>query len=99
MDKNEQGIQVNLLYPLSMYYVGAIEGVPTLEEQYQILAESREYSEKTKTRIDPYSIDEPVIALNLMMEKLEQYEYFEGVRNIVNNLLSQNRKPQELFRS
>lgn len=99
MDKNEQSIQVNLLYPLSMYYVGAIEGVPTLEEQYQILAESREYSEKTKTRIDPYSIDEPVIALNLMMEKLEQYEYFEGVRNIVNNLLSQNRKPQELFRS
>lgn len=99
MDKNEQGIQVNLLYPLSMYYVGAIEGIPTLEEQYQILAESREYSEKTKTRIDPYSIDEPVIALNLMMEKLEQYEYFEGVRNIINNLLSQNRKPQELFRS
>lgn len=99
MDKNEESIQVNLLYPLSMYYVGAIEGVPTLEEQYQILAESREYSEKTKTRIDPYSIDEPVIALNLMMEKLEQYEYFEGVRNIVNNLLSQNRKPQELFRS
>lgn len=99
MDKNEQSVEVNLLYPLSMYYVGAIEGVPTLEEQYQILAESREYSEKRKTRIDPYSIDEPVIALNLMMEKLEQYEYFEGVRNIVNNLLSQNRKPQELFRS
>lgn len=99
MDKKEQNVEVNLLYPLSMYYVGAIEGVPTLEEQYQILAESREYSEKTKTRIDPYSIDEPVIALNLMMEKLEQYEYFEGVRNIVNNLLSQNRKPQELFRS
>jgi len=99
MDKNNKDVKPELLYPLSMYYEGAIEGVPNLEEQYQILAECREYSEKKNSRVDPYSIDEPVLALNLMMEKLEQYDYFEGVRNIVNNLLTQNRRPQELFRS
>lgn len=90
---------IRLVYPLEMYYPNGVEGMVSEAEEAAIIAAYRDYEERIGKPIDPNDKHAAVQAFNLMLEKVRQNDYFSGVREIVNLLLSRNRTPEEIFRN
>lgn len=90
---------IRLMYPLELYYPDGVPGVPTDEEQAATLAAYRAYAETVGRKLDADDPHPAVRALHDMLDTMRQYDYFKGVRDMVNALLSGNRTPEELFRA
>lgn len=88
--------KINTLNPIEMYYPKYFSSIPNEEEQFTILTKYREFkknSEIAKTEEDK-EIEKSFKILN---EIIEKKDYFEGVRIIINQLLS-NQEPSEIFK-
>lgn len=89
--------KLNLLYPLEMYYVDYFESFPNDEEIYHIIADYREMIANSDISKEQKKAKE--LSINLLTEKISQYDYFDGVRNILEQFFLGNKNPAEIFES
>lgn len=93
MTKNK----INLIYPLEMYYPDYFKDFPTEEEIYHIIADYREVIADQSSSIEDKKAKE--LSLSLLQEKIKEYDYFKGVRNILEQFFLENKNPAEIFES
>lgn len=84
--------EISLLNPLKMYYPDYFKDIPNDEEQFSLLSRYRELL-KIGTEEE---INEVEKSFQLLNEMLEKRDYFDGVRNILNQLLS-GKEPTDIF--
>lgn len=94
---NENKNKLTLLYPLEMYYIDYFKDFPNDEEIYHIIADYREAIASIDISKEEKKAKE--LNINLLMEKMSQYEYFDGVRNILEQFFLGNKNPAEIFES
>lgn len=83
-----------LLNPVEYYYPDYFKNIPSEEEQHSLLIRYRGVNRDILNEED--DVEEIEKSFKIMNELLEKRDYFENVRNIANQLLS-NKNPTELF--
>lgn len=89
-----------LTYPLEMYYPNYEFDLPSMSDQILIITEYKNYIHECHQ--NNYQIDKEHIsikAMSFLLEKQKQVSYFQGVREIMNLILSEIKTPDELFAS
>lgn len=87
----------NLLNKEEMYYPEYFNGLPSEEEQFALLTKFRSLNEDSFS-VDQKEYEETEKSFKFLNEILEKRDYFDNVRNITNQLLS-NKDPTEVFSS
>lgn len=87
--------ELKLLNPIEMYYPDYFKNLPSEEEQHALLVRYRTLI-KNSISYEDKEIEETDRSFKILNEILEKRDYFENVRNIMNQLLS-NKHPGQLF--
>lgn len=96
MDKNKKNKKLALLNPIEMYYEDYFSSIPNEEERYSILTNYRDFQKNQSYGENNKDYSDIEKSFKLFLEFSEKIDYFSGVRNIVNQLLS-DKDPTEIF--
>lgn len=88
--------KMKLLNEIEMYYPNYFSSIPNEEEQFTILTKYREFK-KNNNIVKTEEDKEVEKSFHLLNEMIEKKDYFDGVRIIINQLLS-NQEPADIFK-